>query len=182
MSNSQYPEDSRALCTGTVPVYRSLDTGVTGIHRAAYDRAARVGAPGHRAAGRTKSAANRLDARVLELIARPRPPALQARGARLDAALALARLVGAAAGPGRAGTGARGARRRHASGAGQRALWGLGGVHPGRGVAWTGAPSRLGRPALPGAEGTLPANRARAAPAGGRGLGRRAGASPGGRP
>src|SRR5205823_15048256 len=61
--------------------------------------------------------------------------ALQARGARLDATLALARLVGAAAGAGRAGTGARGARRRHASGAGQRALWGLGGVHPGRGVA-----------------------------------------------
>src|SRR5207244_2728849 len=135
--------------TGTVPPHRSLDTGVAGIHRAACDRAECAGASGHRAAGRTKSAAHRLDARVLEPIARPRPPALQARGARLDATLALARLVGAAAGAGRAGTGARGARRRHASGAGQRALWGLGGVHPGRGVAWAGAASRLGGPASP---------------------------------
>src|SRR5437870_3099251 len=98
MSNSQYPEDSRALCTGTVPPHRSLDTGVAGIHRAACDRAECAGASGHRAAGRTKSAAHRLDARVLEPIARPRPPALQARGARLDATLALARLVGAAPG------------------------------------------------------------------------------------
>src|SRR3989442_1663504 len=118
MSSSQYPEDSRALCTGTVPVDRSLDTGVAGIHRAACDRAECAGASGHRSARRTKSAANRLDARVIEPIASPRSPALQARGARLDAALALARLADAAAGPGRAGTGALGARRRHASRAG----------------------------------------------------------------
>src|SRR2546428_9503714 len=144
MSNSQYPEDSRALCTGTVPVYRSLDTGLAGIHRAACDRAARVGAPGHRAAHRTKSAAHRLDARVVEPIARPRPPALQARGARLDAALALARLAGAAAGPRGTGPGAPGSRRRDASGAGQRAVWGLGSLHPGRGVAWAGAAGGLG--------------------------------------
>src|SRR6266853_1535677 len=121
MSSSQYPEDSRALCTGTVPVDRSLDTGVAGIHRAACDRAECAGTPGHRAARRTKSAANGLDARVIEPLASPRPPALQARGPRLDAALALARLAGAAAGPGGAGTGACGARRPDASGAGQRA-------------------------------------------------------------
>src|SRR5438128_4322377 len=111
-----------------------------------------------------------LDARVLEPLARPRPPALQARGARLDAALALARLAGATAGAGRAGPGARGARRRHASGAGQRAVWGLGGLHPGRGVAWEGAASRLGGPALPVAQGTLHADGVRADPPGGRGL------------
>src|SRR5207247_5167346 len=32
MSSSQDPEDSRALCTGTVPADRSLDTGVAGSH------------------------------------------------------------------------------------------------------------------------------------------------------
>src|SRR6266853_1789017 len=180
MSSAQYPEDSRALCIGTVPVHRSLDTGVAGIHRAACDRAARVGAPGHRAADRTKSAANRLDARVLEPIAGPRPPALQARGARLDAALALARLAGAAAGAGRAGTGGSGARRRHASGAGQRAVWRLGGLHAGRSLAWAGAASRLGGPALPVAQGTLHADGVRADPPGGRGLACRAAGAPGG--
>src|SRR6266568_4833175 len=180
MSSSEYPEDSRALCTGTVPVYRSLDTGLAGIHRAACDRAARVGASGHRAAGRTKSAAYRLDARVVEPIARPRPPALQARGARLDAALALARLAGAAAGAGRAGTGGPGAQRRHASRAGQCALWGLGGLHPGRSLAWAGAASRLGGPALPVAQGTLHADGVRADPPGGRGLACRAAGAPGG--
>src|SRR6266851_10121718 len=118
MLSSQYPEDSRALCSGTVPVDRSLDTGVAGIHRAACDRAECAGASGHRAARRTKSAANRLDARVIEPIASPRPPALQARGARLDPTLALARLAGAAAGPGRAGAGAPRSRRRDASRAG----------------------------------------------------------------
>src|SRR5438876_1786379 len=182
MSNSQYPEDSRALCTGTVPVHRSLDTGVAGIHRAACDRAARVGASGHRAAHRTKSAAHRLDARVLEPIARPRPPALQARGARLDAALALARLAGAATGPGRAGPGARGARGTDPSGAGQCAVWGLGSLHPGRGVAWAGAASGLGGAALPVAQGPLHADGVRTDPPGGRGLARRAAGASGGGP
>src|SRR6266851_6879152 len=181
MSNSQYPEDSRALCTGTVPADRSLDASVAGIDPDACDRAECAGASGHRSTGRTKSAANRLDARVLEPIASPRPPALQARGARLDAALALARLAGAAAGAGRAGTGAPGARRRHASGAGQCAVWRLGGLHPGRGLAWAGAASRLGGPALPVAQGTLHADGVRADPAGGRGLACRAAGAPGGR-
>src|SRR5437016_6111614 len=178
--SSRAPAVSRALCTGTVPADRSLDTGVAGSHPTACDRAECAGALGDRPARGTKSAPDRLDARVVEPIPGPRPPALQARGPRLDAALALARLVGAAAGPGRAGTGARGSRRRHASGAGQRALWGLGGLHPGRGVAWAGAASRLGGPALPVAQGTLHANRVRADPAGGRGLARRAAGAPGG--
>src|SRR2546428_2322307 len=102
--NSQDPEDSRALCTGTVPADRSLDTGVAGSHPDACNRAECAGAPGDRAAGGTKSATDRLDARVVEPITGPRPPALQARGPRLDAALALARLAGAAAGPGGACT------------------------------------------------------------------------------
>src|SRR5437870_243280 len=172
MLRSQDPEDCHALCIGTVPADRSLDTGVAGINPAACDRAACAGAAGHRAARRTKSAANRLDARVLEPIAGPRPPALQARGARLDAAVALARLAGAAAGPGRTGAGARGARGTDPSGAGQRAVWTLGGLHAGRGVAWTSAAGGLGGVALPVAQGPVHADGVRADPPGGRGLAR----------
>src|ERR1051326_254218 len=137
--SSRVPEVSRALCTRTVPADRSLDTGLAGSHPDACDRAEGAGAPGDRPARGTKSATDRLDARVVEPITGPRPPALQARGPRLDAALALARLAGAAAGPGRAGTGALGSRWRDACGAGQRAVWRLGGLHAGRGVAWAGA-------------------------------------------
>src|SRR2546422_5074713 len=164
MLSSQDPEDARALCTGTVPADRSLDTGVAGSHPDACDRAECAGAPGDRPARGTKSATDRLDARVVEPITGPRPPALQARGARLDAALALARLAGAAAGPGGAGPGARGSRRRDASGAGQRTVWGLGGLHPGRGVAWAGAARGLGGLALPVAQGPLHADGVRADP------------------
>src|SRR5438309_3522498 len=180
MSSSQDPEDSRALCTGTVPADRSLDTGVAGSQPDACNRAECAGAPGDRPARGTKSATDRLDARVVEPITGPRPPALQARGPRLDAALALARLAGAAAGPGGAGPGACGSRRPDASGAGQRAVWSLGGLHPGRGVAWAGAASRLGGPALPVAQGTLHADGVRADPPGGRGLACRATGAPGG--
>src|SRR5947209_12387710 len=137
MSSSQDPEDSRALCTGTVPADRSLATGVAGSQPDACDRAECAGAPGDRPARGTKSATDRLDARVVEPSTGPRPPALQARGPRLDPAVALARLAGAAAGARRTGPGARGTRRRDASGAGQRAVWGLGSLHPGRGVVCT---------------------------------------------
>src|SRR5712691_3207289 len=139
MSTHSGPGGSRALLDGTVPADRSLDTGVAGSHPDACDRAECTGAPGDRPARGTQSATDRLDARVVEPITGPRPPALQARGQRLDPAVALARLAGAAAGPGRTGPGARGSRRRDASGAGQRAVWGLGSLHPGRGVAWAGA-------------------------------------------
>src|SRR5207244_6581810 len=128
MSSSQDPEASRALCTGTVPADRSLDTGIAGSDAGSSRRAECAGAPGDRAARRTKSAANRLDARVVEPVAGPRPPALQARGPRLDPALALARLADAAAGRGRFGAGARGSRGTDPSGAGQRAVWTLGGL------------------------------------------------------
>src|SRR5712691_8269211 len=178
MSSAQYLEDSRALCTGTVSADRSLDTGVAGSHPDACDRAECAGAPGDRPARGTKSAANRLDARVIEPVAGPRPPALQARGPRLDPALALARLAGAAAGPRRAGTGARGLRRRDASGAGQRAVWGLGGLHARRGVAWAGAARRLGSVALPVAQGALHADGVRTDPTGRGGLARRAAGAP----
>src|SRR5438105_5743439 len=160
-SSSPDPEDSRALCTGTVPADRSLDTGVAGSQPDACDRAECAGAPGDRPARGTKSATDRLDARVVEPVARPRPPALQARGPRLDPALALARLAGPAAGPGGAGTGACGARRRDASGAGQRAVWGLGSLHAGRGLAWAGAAGGLGGLALPVAQGPLHADSVR---------------------
>src|SRR5438445_8892663 len=182
MSSSQDPEDSRALCTGTVPADRSLDTGVAGSQPDACDRAECAGAPGDRPARGTKSATDRLDARVVEPSTGPRPPALQARGPRLDAAMALARLAGAAAGPRRTGPGARGARRRDACGAGQRAVWGLGSLHPGRGVAWAGAARGLGGVALPVAQRPLHADSVRADPPGGRGLARRAARPSGGGP
>src|SRR5438128_2786609 len=182
MSSSQDPEVSRALCIGTVPADRSLDTGIAGSHPDACDRACSAGAPGDRPAGGTKSATDGLDARVVEPIAGPRPPALHARGPRLDPAVALARLAGAAAGPRRTGPGAPGSRRRDASGAGQRAVWGLGGLHPGRGVAWAGAASGLGGAALPVAQGPLYADSMRADPPGGRGLARRAAGASGGGP
>src|SRR5437588_3293218 len=122
MSSSQDPQDSRALCTGTLTADRSLDTGVAGSQPDACDRAECAGAPGDRPARGTKSATDRLGARVVEPVTGPRPPALQARGPRLDPALALARLADAAAGPGRTGAGARGSRGSDASGAGQRAV------------------------------------------------------------
>src|SRR5439155_1674987 len=86
MSSSQDPEDSRALCTGTVPADRSLDTGDAGSQPDAGDRAECAGAPVDRPARGTKSATDRLDARVVEPSTGPRPPALQARGPRLDPA------------------------------------------------------------------------------------------------
>src|SRR5437588_11061473 len=103
MSSSQDPQDSRALCTGTLTADRSLDTGVAGSQPDACDRAECAGAPGDRPARGTKSATDRLGARVVEPSTGPRPPALQARGPRLDPAVALARLAGAAAGPRRTG-------------------------------------------------------------------------------
>jgi len=179
MSNSQYPEDSRALCTRTVPVYRSLDTGLAGIHRAACDRAECAGASGHRAAGRTKSAANRLDARVIEPTARPRPPALQARARAwtrpwLSPAWLVPRLVPAALAL--VPPSATASRIWRWTACGVEA----GGLHPGRGVAWAGAASRLGGPALPVAQGTLHADGVRADPPGGCGLACRAAGAPGG--
>src|SRR5205823_7924678 len=137
------PEVSRALLR-TVPPGSGLDAVPAGSDTDARDRPDGVGSSGNGAADWTEFAANRLDARVVEPITGPRPPALQARGPRLDPAVALARLADAAAGPGRAGPGARGARRRHACGAGPRAVLRLGDLHPGCGVAWAGAASRLG--------------------------------------
>src|SRR5438093_2407259 len=153
MSRSQDPEDSRALCTGTVSADRSLDTGTAGSHSDACDGAECAGAPGDRPACGTKSATDCPDARVVEPVAGPRPPALQARGPRLDPALALARLADAAAGSGRTGAGAAGSGWRDASGAGHRAVWRLGGLHAGRGVARAGAAGGLGGVALPVAQG-----------------------------
>src|SRR5207247_11275350 len=167
-------------CTGTVSADRSLDTGTAGSHSDACDGAECAGAPGDRPACGTKSATDCPDARVVEPVAGPRPPALQARGPRLDPALALARLVGAAAGPRRAGAGASRWRGPHASGVGQRAVWRLGGVHPRRGLAWTGGACRLGGAALSVAQGPLHTHGVRADPRGRRGLARRAAGASGG--
>src|SRR5205823_9818402 len=131
------PEVSRALLR-TVPPGSGLDAVPAGSDTDARDRPDGVGSSGNGAADWTEFAANRLDARVVEPITGPRPPALQARGPRLDPAVALARLASAAAGPGRTGAGARRSRGTDASGAGQCAAWELAGLHPGRGVAWAG--------------------------------------------
>src|SRR5207244_5371074 len=75
-----------------------------------------------------------------------------------------------------------GGRGTDPSGAGQRAVWTLGGLHAGRGVAWAGAASGLGGVALPVAQGPLHADGVRADPPGGRGLARRAARPSGGGP
>src|SRR5205823_10678078 len=116
--------------------------------------------PGDCPAGRPMAATHRLDARVAEPPVGPRPPALQARGARLDPSLALACLAGSATDRGGAGAGAaRSTRASHRGrdppGPGQRALRTLGSLHPRRDLAWPRAAGGLGGAALSLAQGAV---------------------------
>src|SRR4051812_21037365 len=91
-----------------------------------------AGGPAHGA----EPAPVRPDAGAAEPQTGPRAPTLQAGGALLGAPLAHARLADAALGARRPGPGGAGALGPGGGagprGAGQRALWRLGGVHPGR--------------------------------------------------
>ncbi len=107
-----------------------------------------AGAVAERGAAWAKLVDGESDASGREPFAGPRAPALQARGARLDPALAHARLAYPTAGPG--GAGARGAGGRRGAGdlgyprAGVRALRALGDLHGGPGLAGAGADGGLG--------------------------------------
>src|SRR5947209_17407974 len=139
-----------------------------------------------RRAVRPKPASVGPDAGAAEPQAGPRAPTLQARGAFLGAPMAHARLADAALGARRPGAGGAGAvgpgGRAGPRGAGQRALWSLGGVHPGRGLAWADAAAELGRAALSVAHRAGYPHRLPAAAPGRGGLAPGAPRSPAGRP